>query len=103
MVRIVIFLPGAYVGMLAIRRLGELLSSAALLKCRTHVERRTSRRQHQREQPLAAPPADAGEIFERRSFHQHDGVEFILAHQLACALLTFMALFASDWKGFAFW
>ena len=96
LVRALVFLPGAYIRLFALRSVGDLLVCAAFFKRGTHIKRRAFRRQHQREHTLAAPPANSREVVQRRARHEHHGVDRILAHQLARAILTRLPLFARD-------
>src|ERR1700728_3100723 len=95
-----VFLPGAQIGMLAVQRARNLFVGAAFFKCRTHIKCRTFCRQHKREQALASPPANAREVSQRRAFHQDDGIERVLTHQLARALLAFVTFVACDRSSF---
>src|SRR5262249_30318709 len=53
-------------------------------------------RKHHREEPLAIPPVNVGEIHERRSADHHDRVEIVLCHQLARSLDPLLALLNRD-------
>ena len=97
-----IFLPGAHIGALTVWRMGDLLACSSLLKCRTHIERSSFRRQHESKHAFAAPPAKSGEIIQRSTRRQKDGVDRVLAHQFAGALEAFTAFLARNGRRFTF-
>src|SRR5713101_1924010 len=99
LVRALIFLPDAHVGLATIWRFSDLLPCPPFFKCRTDIERRAFHRQHHGEQPLAAPPAYAGEIVQRGALHQEDGVEVIRLHQLSGLFLPLGSLLPRDGLG----
>ena len=100
LVGILILLPNPHVRIFAVGRVGDLFSGAAFFERRTNIKWYAFGRQDQGKHPLSAPPANAGEVFQRCAFHEQDGVEFVLGHQLAGALLALLSLFAGDWLGF---
>jgi hypothetical protein len=77
-----------------------LLARPSFFKCWAHIKRRAFGGQNQREQALAAPPVDAGEVAQRCAFHQHDGVERVVAHQFAGMFLACFAFVSCDGSGF---
>src|SRR5439155_22828971 len=74
-----VFLPDADFG-----REAKLFVEAALFKRGTDEKRLAGARQKQREEPFAGPPANAGEVVERRSRRNEERVEFWreIGHQL---------------------
>ena len=64
----------------------KLLAQSALFKRGTDEKRLAGARQKQREEPFAGPPANAGEVVERRSRRNEQPVEFWrqIGHQLLC-------------------
>src|ERR1700722_424952 len=74
LIGILVFLPGAYIRLLT-PAVHDLLPCPPFFKCRAHIECLPFGGQHHREQSLAAPPANASEIIERRSFPQQEGID----------------------------
>jgi hypothetical protein len=74
----------------------NLLTRASLLERRAHIERFAFCGQHQREQPLPAPPVNAGKVIERSSFHQQESIDAAGFHQLARFFLTPASFLQSD-------
>src|SRR5215470_595260 len=95
-IRTFIFLPNPHICTLTARSVGQLLARTAFFKSRADIARLAFRWKDHREHALATVPAHAGEVFERRSFHQEDGIQRVRSHKLARFLLPLFAFLARN-------
>src|SRR5579862_1021396 len=102
LIRVLVLLPGSYIGMLPIRGVSYLLTGASFLECREQIRSGTPGGQNEREQSCAPPPVDAGEVFQRGTLHKNDRIEVLFIHQLTSPLLPFVAFLPRDRSGFVF-
>jgi hypothetical protein len=92
--------PGEHVGVGTAEGTGvELFARAVFLERRRHHEGPSFDRQNHREQALAQPPPDVGEIDHRGAAGQHDGVQLIGAHETAGPVDSGLALLDRDGRG----
>ncbi len=96
LVRALVLLPGSNVGGAGERTEGDLFARAVLFESRTHEEGFSFGRDHARKEPLAAAPADVGEVLQRRSLAEHNGVDPLFRHQPARLLDARPALVGGD-------
>src|SRR5580704_6145017 len=70
LIRALVFLPGANVGLATLRGGSDLLAGPPFFECRADVERGALGRQNHREHSFPTPPANAGEVVQRSSLHK---------------------------------
>ena len=99
-VRAFVFVPRAHVGVIGSERTdGDLFARAILFERGTDEERLAFDRNDAREEPLAAAPAHAGEVDERRSAGEDQRADLVLGHQPLGLLDARAALVVRDRLG----
>src|SRR5581483_8026663 len=63
-----------------------------LLECRTNIKWLTLRRDNGCKEPLTVPPANVGEVQQRRAANHEDCVQLVITHKLTRAVQPLTAL-----------